>query len=161
MYCKPNLSTNLNKIPESLAYFKEELLSETIEIDYIKPDIENVLDLLITPEIVSYKIVNTQVGISNEGQSLTGYKLVVEVKIHGKITYIANDCTQSVHGQSFDTMKSIFVVIPSSVGEVDSCDIVRAGRLQVTPYLELAKYRKLDCRKISTCIMLLVNVTMC
>ncbi|MEF9992483.1 MAG: hypothetical protein RSD22_10985 [Romboutsia sp.] len=161
MYCKPNLSSELNKIPENLSYFKEELLSETIVLDRIQPDIESVLDVLVTPEIVSYKVVNTQVGQSNEGQSLSGYKLVVEVKITANATYVATDCSQSVHGQGFQTMKSIFIVIPATIGTIDTCELVRSDKIQVTPYIEFVKFRELDCRRINSCIMLLVNVTTC
>ncbi|MEG0857422.1 MAG: hypothetical protein RSG52_13185 [Terrisporobacter sp.] len=161
MYYKPNLSPKLNIIPENLNYFKEELLSETIILDYNKPDIESVSEVLVTPEVASYKVISTQVGKSNEGQSLTGYKLVVEIKLTVNVTYVANDCSQSVHGQGFETMKSIFVIIPATIGTIDTCKLVMSEKIQVTPYIEFVKFRELDCRRINSCIMLLVNVTTC
>lgn len=161
MYCKANSYAKQNMLPTVVDHFKEELVSEVLTIDSCKPEIERILDILVSPDVVNYRLVNTQVGESNEGQLLTGYKLVVELKLKEKITYVANEPTQSVHAQHFEFMKSIFVVLPSEVNGKDTCDLVRAGRLQITPYIEAIKYRKLDCRSIHNCVMIFLDVKIC
>ena len=148
-------------IPKEVKYFKEELVSEILSIPPQKPDMERVLNVLVWPEVVSTKLIDTDVGMSNEGQYLSGKKLVVEIKLKEKVTYVACEPTQSVHAAHFETLKSIFIVLPTEVDKKDICDLVRADRLQITPYVEATKFRMMNCRTIHKCVMLLVDVKIC
>lgn len=161
MKCNGNIVMGSNNLPETTKYFKEELISEALTIPMPKPNIERILKVLISPEIVDINLVETEIGQSNEGQNLTGYKLVVELNIKEKITYVAKDKSQSVHAAHYENMKSVFVVVPKDVNGEKVCDLLRANRLTVTPYIEAVKTRVLDYRTIYKCIMLFVDVKIC
>ncbi len=160
MYCKPNNCIQ-NILPETSSHFKEELMDEILTIPPQKPDIERVLDVIVWPEVMDMKLVETEVGRSNEGQNLTGVKLVVELNIKEKVTYVACDPTQSVHAAHFETYKSMFVILPEKIGDKYTCELVRSGRINVTPYVESSNARQLDCRNIYRCLMLFLDVKIC
>lgn len=162
MKCKANSCTDQSYIlPKESKYFKEELVSEILKIPCQKPDMEKILDVMVWPEIVDIKLVETEVGKSNEGQYLSGEKLVVEVNLKEKVTYIANEPTQSVHAAHFERLKSLFIILPTEIDGKDTCDLVRGDRIQVTPYIEATKFRMLDCRTIHKCTMLFVDIKLC
>lgn len=161
MYYKDNSVFQQNILPKESDIFKEELISEILIINSDKPEIERILDILVSPEVIRYKLVNTLVGESNEGQSLSGYKLVVEVQLKEILTYVANEPTQSVYTEQYNIMKSMFVILPTTINGKDTCSFVRADNLEITPYIEAVKYRMLDCRKIHNCIMIFLDVKIC
>lgn len=161
MTCNSISCSSSNLMPDNIKYFKEEIISEILEIPVQKPDMEIIKDILVWPEVVSTKLIETEVGKSNEGQYLSGYKLVVEIKLNQKVIYVADEKTQSVHGAHFENMKSMFIIIPEEIGGESACDLFRADKLQVVPYVESIKFRMLDNRRIHKCVMLLVNVLIC
>lgn len=161
MKCNANVMIGSHSIPETAKYFKEELISEILTIPSQKPNMERILKVLVNPEVESIKLIKTEVGMSNEGQNLTGYKLVVEINIQEKITYVADEKTQGVYAAHFENMKSIFIVLPKEFEGQDICELVRSNRISVTPYIEAVKARMLDCRRVYKCIMLFVDVKMC
>lgn len=148
-------------MPEKVEYFKEEVISEKLIIPIQKPDIERILNVLVSVDIEDMNLIETEVGMSNEGQNLTGYKLVIELKIREKVTYVATDTCQSVHSAHYETMKSTFVILPKEYNGEDVCSIVRAGRIQVNPYIEATKAKMLDLRTIHKCVLFLVDVRFC
>lgn len=161
MYCKPQICNQQNILPKESKYFKEELVSEILTIPPQKPDIERILDILVWPEIANIKLIETPVGMSNEGQYLSGYKLVVEVNLKEKVTYVACEPTQSVHAAHYETLKSMFVILPPEIDGKNICDLVRADRIQVTPYIEATKFRMLNVRTIHKCVMVFLDVKIC
>ncbi|MGL5416305.1 MAG: SPOCS domain-containing protein [Clostridium sp.] len=148
-------------IPEKSKYFKEEAICEILTISAQKPDIERILDVVVWPSIENIKLVETEVGISVEGQRLSGYKVIVELRIKEKVTYVASEVTQSVHAAHFESLKSVFVVIPKEIDGKPTCNLIKAGKLNVTPYVEAVQTRLLDCRKIHKCVMIFVDVMGC
>ena len=160
MYCKNNNCIQ-NIIPETSSYFKEELMAEVLTIPSQKPDIERVLDVIVWPEVMDMHLVETEVGRSNEGQYLTGIKLVVELKIKEKVTYVACEPTQSVHAAHFETYKSMFIILPEKIGDKYTCELARSGRINITPYVESSHARQLDSRNIYRCIMLFLDANIC
>ncbi len=161
MYCQPKVCTSSTILPSESKYFKEELITELLTIPPQKPEMERILDILVWPEIVNVKLVDTQVGKSVEGQFLSGAKLVVEVNFKEKVTYVACEPCQSVHAAHFETLKSMFVILPQEIDGRNICDLVRADRIQVTPYIESIKFRMLDTRTIHKCVMAFLDVKVC
>ena len=161
MYCKSQPYLQQNMLPKEAKYFKEELVSEILTIPPQKPDIERILDILVWPEVVNIKFIDTPVGMSNEGQYLSGNKLVVEINLKEKVTYVACEPTQSVHAAHYETLKSMFVILPSEIDGKSMCDLVRADRIQVTPYIEASKFRMLNERTIHKCVMVFLDVKIC
>lgn len=148
-------------LPEKADYFKEELISELLTIPPQKPDIERVLDVLVSPEVVNVKLIDTPEGVSNEGQYLSGAKLVVELNLKEKVSYVAAEPTQSVHAAHFETLKSMFVILPTEIDGRNICDLYRANKLSINPYIEAVHHRALDCRNIHKCVMIFLDVKVC
>lgn len=148
-------------IPKDIKYFKEEAICEVLTIPCQKPDMERILDIMVWPEIENIRLVDTEEGYSIEGQRLSGTKLVVEVRLKEKVTYVADEITQSVHAAHYETLKSIFVVVPAIIDDKPICNLVKTGRLSVEPYVEDAMWEMIDCRRIHKCVMLFLNVTVC
>ncbi|MFI3115608.1 MAG: hypothetical protein R3Y12_05660 [Clostridia bacterium] len=145
--------TNAYNIPEKVSVFKQEIINEVQEIGLDSPDIERLLDTLISVTVKDFKLVKTEKGVSNEGQILSGNKLLVNICIKEKTMYVADYKTQPVHAECFETHKSFFIILPEDANE---CDIEE--NLKVTPYIESFEAKMLDARHIQKCIMLLINV---
>lgn len=148
-------------LPKDVRYFKEEVICGILSIPEPKPDMERLLDVMVWPEIVNTNLVETQRGLSHEGQRLTGVKLVVEINLKEKVTYVANEPSQSAHVSHYEALKGMFVILPEYVGDKKVCELVRANRLVITPYIEDVCARMLDSRTIHRCIMLFLDVKIC
>ncbi|MEG0013670.1 MAG: hypothetical protein RR324_02395 [Cellulosilyticaceae bacterium] len=148
-------------IPATATYFKEEMVCEVLSIPAQKPDMERLLDVMVWPEVVCTKLVETEKGRSFEGQYLSGVKLVVEVNLKEKVTYVANEPTQSAHAAHYETLKSMFVVLPEYVNGKKICDLVRSNQISVTPYVEDVCARMLDARTVHKCVMMFLDVKIC
>lgn len=158
MACSQVPRNTQTTLPKTSQYFKEQMECETFVIPCQKPDMEKYMDIIIWPEIADMRLIQTDAGISYEGQTLSGYKLLVEVSIKAKVTYAAVGPVQTMHGASFESIKSVFVVIPSEYNGKQVCDLFRAGRVSVQPYIEETCTRMMDCRTIQSCILLFVDV---
>ena len=161
MLCsKTNLYTQ-DILPTGVKYFKEEAICEIITIPKQKPNLDRLLDTLVSPEIEHMNLIETEKAMSNEGQMLTGYKLAVEVRLKQKLTYVADDPRQPVHAAHYESLKGMFVILPERVDDRSIHELLRAGRLSVVPYIENVYSRKLDGRNIHKSILLFLDVKIC
>jgi len=160
MYCKSGACIQ-DILPENAEYFKEELITETLVIPPQKPNMERILDMLVWAEVEDMNLIETEKGVSNEGQRLTGYKLVVELKLKEKLTYVALEPSQSAHAAHYEMFKSMFVILPEEINGKSACDLFRANRLSVIPYVECTHSRMIDCRTIHKCVMVFLDVKAC
>lgn len=142
-------------------YFKEEMVCEILSIPQQKPTMERLLDVMVWPEVVDIQLVKTPIGRSFEGQYLSGAKLIVEINLKEKLTYVANEPTQSAHSAHYETLKSMFVILPEYVNDKDIFSLLRANRITVTPYVEDVCARMLDGRTVHKCVMLFLDVKIC
>ncbi|MGL4450022.1 MAG: hypothetical protein ACRCTZ_02385 [Sarcina sp.] len=161
MYINNKESYTKGTLPKDVKFFKEELVEDVLTIPCQKPDMERVLDIVCFADIENYKLIETDIGNSQEGQRLTGEKLVVEVNIKEKLTYVADEPSQSGHAAHYQKLKSIFVILPEKYGESYICDLVRANKINITPYVEDVCYRQLNEREVHRCLMLFVDVKIC
>lgn len=152
MTFRPDYSPN-QTLPEEVSYFKEEIINEILSIPCQKPDMERLLKTLVDVTVEDKKLIKTEKGLSNEGQALTGYKLVVKLRIKEKITYVADECTQSVHAAHYETIKNLFIIVPEVIDGENVCNLIKKGRLSITPYVECVESRMLDCRTIHKCVV--------
>lgn len=160
IYKSSQVASILNKeLPRKVKYFSEFLVSGNLFIPQDNPDIDNVISLNVYPRIISSKLVETEIGISNDGQSLSGYKLMVEVEIKEKLKYASKNSDQSIHGISFERIiKSVFIVVPGTVNGYRVCDLVRKKQIIVRPYIEDVYVTIKDNRSIFQNIIILVDV---
>ncbi|MGL5649424.1 MAG: hypothetical protein ACRDDY_16400, partial [Clostridium sp.] len=142
-----------NKMPEKMKYFKEDLMSKIISVPVQKPDINKILRIISEVTIIDTEIIETEVGKSNEGQNLSGYKLVIKVQVDGKILYATDGVCPSVHSTHFKIIKSIFIVLPKEYNGENICELARTGLVSITPYIEAEKVMKLNERNYNICIL--------
>ncbi|MFI3201246.1 MAG: hypothetical protein R3Y54_06955 [Eubacteriales bacterium] len=147
-----------NVIPKEVAIFKQEIINEVQEISQDNPSMERLLGTTITVDVEHMEIIETEVGVSNEGQRLSGIKLLVQLSICEQTSYVGDHCTQPVHGEYFESHRSFFVIMPETIDGRSVCDY--QDELQVTAYIEDIETRMLDSRHLQKCIMLLINVTL-
>jgi len=151
------------------SYFTEVAVPETVTIPDVKPDMEQLLSVMVDARIVSTRLINTPRGCSEEGQNLTGKKLSIELELQQKVKYVADEPTQSVHAAHFNNLvNSIWVVVPPSVtvrdcngNPIEVCldQLLREGKVKVTPYIEDIYAEQLDKRNIFKNITVLIVVT--
>lgn len=153
----------ISKLPEDLgcpAIFTEVAIPEIVKIPDAKPDMEQLLSVMVDAKIVSLRIIDTPEGISHEGQKLTGKKLSVELLLKQKVKYIADEPTQSVHAAHFEhTVNSIWVIVPKEINCTKIETLLMQGKLVVTPYIEDIYGEQLDKRTIFKNITVLIHVT--
>lgn len=150
---------NYSDMPEYVKYFTEITFTELLEIPYEKPDVEKLLSVMVSADVISEKLIDTPVAKSYEGQVLSGRKLIVEVKLREKVKYVANKQCQSVHSAHYDdVIKSVFVIVPEEIDGVKVSDLIRRRKYSITPYLEDVYAVMRDCRTIYKCVTLLVDV---
>lgn len=138
-----------DNVPEYSKYFKQFQVQEICCVPCQKPDIEQILRVIVNAEIIETKIVTTSRGISNEGQILTGKKLLVRGKLIQKIEYVADDPEQSVHAAEFEKLFSDFIVMDDYL----EC----TTPVTVTPYIEDIYIKQINKRKVFKNVMLLIN----
>ena len=141
--------------------FSQVSIPEIVEIPEQKPDMEQLVSILETVDILSTKIVDTGIGTSEEGQILTGKKLIVEVLLKQKITYVADEPTQSVHAAHFEKPASVFVVVPEDIGGVPIEELFMQDKIVIKPYVEDICGIMLDNRRVFKCTALFLNVQQC
>lgn len=152
--------TPYEKLPKNPKYFTETSIEETLIIPTQKPDAEQLLSVIVSPEVLSLKIIETPVMSTPEGQNLLGAKLIIELKINEKILYVADEPTQSVHAAHFENViKSIFIVIPTEIDGIPVQRKLQQGKITVTPYVEDIYSVLKDKRTIFKNITMLIDVT--
>ncbi|MBW6409256.1 DUF3794 domain-containing protein [Clostridium weizhouense] len=86
-----------NCTKNNMKNFRQINYESTFCVPCQKPDIEQIVKVYADTDIVKYEIIKTPIGISLEGQKVTGFKLLVCGDINYKIQYVADEPTQSVH----------------------------------------------------------------
>ena len=148
-----------NDLPPYVKYFQEITIFETIEIPCDKPDSEKLSSVLVSPKVISDKLINTPIALSYEGQNLSGYKMVVQLNLDETIKYVARLPHQSMHVTYGSTViKSVFVVVPSEINGCSVKDLVRNNKYAITPYVEDVYAVMQDSRTFYKYVTILVDV---
>lgn len=122
----------LPDLPE-VAAFKQFSVMETVCLPHAKPDIEQIVKVMAEVVITNTHVIRTPVATSEEGQILTGRKLIVEGIVRQKVEYVADCPEQAVHAAHFDVPFSTFIVLPPLDDENGMCT---HNHFTVTPYIE-------------------------
>lgn len=102
-----------DKLPENPLYFKEFNVQEILSISEENPSIKQIIGVMAQILINSKRIIKTEIGKSEEGQTLTGYKLIVEGDVKFKVQYTSQESTQRLYAVDFKIPFSNFIVLPS------------------------------------------------
>lgn len=130
--------------------FKQLSIDENLTIPSQKPDAEDILNTLVDVVIIETRVIKTLKGTSQEGQILTGYKLIIEGVLHQKVEYIADEPTQTVHVAEFSVPFSSFIILPEN--------FVEGSIIEVTPYVEDVYVKLLNKRDIFKNVTLRLEV---
>lgn len=147
-----------NSYPTNSKIFKEYNLCDVMNIPQNRPEINKVLESSVYPEVKDIKIIDTINETSNEGNELSGHKLIVELYMKEKVIYNTKNRAESVHAMRFDTLKSLSVVIPKEINNKSTYDLFRSGRLEVNPYVEAVHIRKIDKRNVHRTLLLFIDI---
>lgn len=101
--------------------FKQFSVDQLITLPTCSPKIDTLLSCTIDTKVTHTEIITTPVGTSNEGQILTGKKLMVHGLILATLEYSAACASQSIHVFKQSIPFCNFVVIPATFD--DPCDI--------------------------------------
>lgn len=143
---------------KKVGYFTQFASNEKIKVPHEKPDVEQITSVIVDPEIISVRVINTPKGTSVEGQSLTGKKLSVEVKLNQKILYVADVPSQSVHVMENTYITSTYIVIPECIKGSRPEELLECKLLRTEVFVEDIFVEKVDKRTVNKNIHLLIEV---
>lgn len=147
------------ELPEAPKYFTEISVPEVVKIPAQKPDIEQLLEVIVEAEILSMRLVDTPCLKSFEGQMLSGKKLVLELKLKQKLVYVADQASQPVHAAHYEeVLRSAFVIVPKYIDGKEIELLLKAGKIRITPYIEDIYAEQKDKRTVFKNITLLIDV---
>jgi uncharacterized repeat protein (TIGR01451 family) len=118
----------------AMTTFKQLSVDGYLPIPPQKPDIEEINSVEGKVYVKDYHLITTPNRISQEGQQITGYKLVIMAMLNVVIEYTANEPTQSVHSAHYDVPFSTFIVLPP--------DYKIGSKIEVEGYVEDMYYKQ-------------------
>jgi len=139
-------------------YFTEIAIPEIVKLPEAKPDMEQLISVMVDCKVVSVRVIDTPKGLSAEGQILKGKKLSIELELQQKVKYIADEPAQSVHAVHFTKfLSSIFIVVNPIIGNNSVETLITQGRYVLTPYIEDIYGEQIDKRTIFKNITILME----
>ncbi len=97
---------------QSTSSFKQNTLDVQFDIDNGKYGIDKILKMNVDVDVINYKIVKTPKGISEEGQELTGKKVLVVGEFTLKTSYISKSPDSKVDSYSVIIPFCDYIVLP-------------------------------------------------
>ncbi|MGL4737371.1 MAG: hypothetical protein ACRCW2_07970 [Cellulosilyticaceae bacterium] len=146
------------KFPDNPMYFKEQALSEIFTVGEDLLDITKIIDVMVEPSIRNIRLLETDEGVSHEGQIATGYEVLVEVLFKEKILYLGNVSNQPIQGCYFEVPKTFAIVVPRTIDYIPFKEIYNQGLIRVDPYIEKVYGRALDNRTIQVCMLFFLDL---
>lgn len=147
----------IEKCNKEPSFFTQFICEENIVVPHKKPDIEDIVSVIVDPEIVSLRIINTPIGCSAEGQKLTGKKLSIEIKMRQKIVYISKTEKQSVHVVENEFYKSTYIIVPKLIYGSDVEHLLNQKYIDVDVKVENTSAIKVDERNIYKNVILFIS----
>lgn len=152
--------------PNGSKYFTETYFSDVLRIPDNCKDMNQILSSRASTQILNTKLIKTPIKISNEGQNLQGYKLLVELDFIQNITYLEYPFNYNYSIDNpvryvtlKDTLKTIFIVLPSSINGESVESLIRKNQFRVNPYIENVSIQQISNREFNSNIDLFIDVT--
>ena len=145
-------------VSDNCKYFKEESITEIIELESNYPYIRNIIGTFACASIDSYKLIETEKAVSYEGQNLSGYNLLVDLNIKGEVEYASQNYREKVCHFPFETIKTISVAVPDNINEVDIESLINEEKFIITPTIEFADTIRLKKDLLQTFTMIFLDV---
>lgn len=128
------------EINSTISTFKQLNIDENLYITTNKPEIHDINDLICKIEILENKYMKTIKGKSNEGQFLTGHKVLVKGFINYMLEYSSCKEDNLVYSSEFKIPFSDSIILPS--------DFQKGSKVIVEPKLEDLYFKKIDSRTV-------------
>lgn len=125
---------------EKICHYKQISIHENLLIPAVKPEIEQILEVIARPFIDECNIIDTPVG----------KKQVIRGHIYQTIIYVADVPCQSVHAAHFDIPFCDFEELPCT-STWSHCELSNPGVV-----IEYLSARKIGPKEISKCVILFV-----
>ena len=139
-----------NIINSRISTFKQLSIESNLELPIDKPSIETINEINGKINILGCHIVETSKGTSQEGQRLTGYKLIVRACLDVIFNYTSLTETQAVHSAHYKIPFSHFVILPKN--------FIVGSTINAEGEIEDIYYKLYDKRKIFTNATLLLDI---
>lgn len=123
-------------LPTDIKYFKEELFDTIITKENRDRLIKSIISVEIDCKVISTKLVNTDIRTSNEGQKLSGKKMLVEILISYRIKYLADGFQNYLYILKSKRTKVVYVVLPRKIKDIDIEYIVRRNKIHIDTLTE-------------------------
>lgn len=106
-----------SSIYEKLINFKQFNIDNIFHLPEEKPDLEQIIKVWTNYEINEYTAIKTPIGMSCEGQILTGNKVFITGDLKIKVEYVSDKYCNSVHSSHFKMPFSSYVTLNASYNE--------------------------------------------
>ena len=144
-------SSNIVVVDISKTMFKSLCVADVITIPFDCSDIAEVVDFNVSTNLYSVYAISTPVGISNEGQQLTGSKLIVCGNVCVNTNFVACIPEDPVHSLSNVIPFCTYIVIPTTTD-------TNYQLSDVNNTLENVVVEKVNARQFKICANLLVDI---
>lgn len=151
----------MEKLQNEVMFFKQKNIDQLVEIPRQKEKISTILNTTVWATVDDIQLVETEKGVSYDGTCLTSKKIVVQLVICGKITYVTDEKSRSVHGLKLKFLRSIDIVMPENQGGKSIVKLFRENRIKVIPQVEGVYSRKIGENNIYTCMVMFVEAIIC
>lgn len=121
---------------------------EVMHLSDHMPDIKKIISVMVEPEIMSQKCVNTIRGQSAEGAYLSGKKIVVHMKLKQKILYVADVTEKTIHIIENECFQSAYIVIPPYIEGSQVEELLEFEYLKTSIHVQNIGIRKISSRSI-------------
>ena len=129
--------------------FKQLQIQKNISIPAHLPEVGQILSVTVRAEIKETQIITTPISKSNEGQALSGKKILVRGILFYKLEYVMGKEDQPLYSIEFKELFSDDIVIDHNTDCITP--------VIVTPYIEDADIRQISKRNIFISVILLIN----
>ena len=100
-------------VDANITNFKQIVINSKVCIPKAKPDVEELDDATAELAIHDYYVVETVAGISNEGQRLSSYKLIIHGELNISVEYTALCEDQALHSAEWSIPFTTFIILPA------------------------------------------------
>ncbi|MEG0857413.1 MAG: hypothetical protein RSG52_13140 [Terrisporobacter sp.] len=133
-----------------ISTFKSISIDNYFEIESGQFDIFEINDVKASAVATSYHIVKTPRSTSNEGQILSGYKLIVQGTVTQSLEYVSDYFNQGLKTSTFESIFSSYIILPKN--------FPIHSKLEVEPIIEDVYYYKIDSRRFFENVSMLLTV---
>ncbi|MGL4877016.1 hypothetical protein [Paraclostridium dentum] len=152
--------------PSSSKYFTETCFCDVYTLPENNKNLGAILNVKSNIQVINTKLIETPIDISNEGQNLLGYKLIVELSLLHKLIYLEHPLAKycftknpALSANLGNTLKSVFIILPCSICGVDTCKLIRKNAFTITPYIENISMQQIDARNIYSTMDVFIDVS--